>query len=231
MRINKYIAQSGICSRRKAEELIKDKRVEVNGIIVDDLSFKVDKDDTIFVDGKRIDIENKFYYKLNKPVGYISSNYDPHNNKNLETLLDIDQRFFCAGRLDMDSHGLMIITNDGYMVNRLIHPKFEVKKEYIVKVDKLLNNKQEYLFEKPLKLGHGQIAYKQELKIINKKDKIYKVIISQGYKRQIRRMFAMFSSQVIDLKRIKIGQIELGNLEDGSYEKLSKKEMEFLSSL
>lgn len=231
MRINKYIAHAGICSRRKAEELIKNKRVRVNGKLVEEFSLQVSDKDRIEVDGKVISVEEKFYYKLNKPVGYISSNYDPYNEKDLESLVKLDQRFFCAGRLDMDSRGLMLITNDGDLVNRFIHPKFEVKKEYIVKVDKVLDQKQEEAFQKPLDLGQGEIARGQILQLTDKKSKTYKVIIHQGYKRQIRRMFAYFGSEVLDLKRVKMGEISLGDLKEASYEPLSKRELEYLAKL
>lgn len=231
MRINKYIAQAGICSRRKAEDLIKDKRVKVNGKFVEDFSFQVNKGDKVEVDGKLIEIEDKFYYKLNKPIGYISSNYDPHNEKDLESLVNLNKRFFCAGRLDMDSHGLMLITNDGDVVNKLIHPKFEVNKEYIVKIDRLLSKSEENIFTKPIDLGQGEIAVDQEIKLLNKKENAYQVIIHQGYNRQIRRMFKKLNSEVLDLKRIKIGQIELGDLKEGAYTKLDKGEMEFLNKL
>lgn len=231
MRINKFIAKSGLCSRRKADQLIKEKKVSVNGKIVDDFSFDVGRYDKVEVCGKAIGLEEKFYYKLNKPVGYISSNFDPHNDKDLQSLVDIDQRFFCAGRLDMDSRGLMLITNDGDMVNRLIHPKYEIAKEYLVQVDKLLDKRSEFLFLRPIKLGQEEVATGQKLLLLDKKNRIYKIIIHQGYKRQIRRMFKAFESEVVDLKRTKIGDIELGDLEEGQVKKLNDNELKYLKSL
>lgn len=231
MRINKYIAHAGICSRRKAEELIKNKRVKVNGKLVEDFSIRINESDDVEVDGKLIGIEDKFYYKLNKPIGYISSNYDPHNEKDLESLIKINKRFFCAGRLDMDSHGLMIITNDGDLVNRLIHPKFEVKKEYIVKVDRLLTITEEEIFRKSIDLGNGEVSSGAEIYILNQEEKIYTVKIHQGYNRQIRRMFDYFGSKVLDLQRIKIGKIELKDLKEGQYVPLDNNEIEFLKNL
>lgn len=231
MRINKYIAHAGIASRRKADKLIEERRVKVNGKVVDDFSLQVGETDLVEVDGSPIGLEEKFYIKLNKPLGYISSNSDPHNEKDLESLVDIDKRFFAAGRLDMDSHGLMILTNDGDMVNRLIHPKFEVKKEYIVRVDKLLTKDQEDIFRESINLGDGEITTRADLILLNKKEKIYKVKIHQGFNRQIRRMFAHFGSNVLDLKRVKIGKIGLNDLKSGQYVPLDKKEIEFLKSL
>ncbi|MFR6221832.1 MAG: pseudouridine synthase, partial [Anaerococcus sp.] len=134
MRINKYIAKAGFASRRKSEEYIKNGKVYVNGNKLEDLSYQVKEEDEVKIDGKILKIQKNFYYKLNKPLGYISSNYDPHNEKDLNKLLNIDERFFCAGRLDKDSHGLMIITNDGKITNKIIHPSKKIDKIYIVKV-------------------------------------------------------------------------------------------------
>ena len=206
MRINKFIAKTGLASRRKSEEYIK------KGL-------------------KILKIQEKFYYKLNKPLGYISSNYDPHNKKDLNELIKIDGRFFCAGRLDKDSHGLMLITNDGNITNKIIHPSKEINKTYLVRVDKILSKAQEEKFKNSIKLSENEITSKAKISLIDKNQILYKVIIHQGYNRQVRRMFSYFGVKVLDLKRIKIGEIELGNLEDGAYKKLSQKEFEYLESL
>ncbi|MDU7143230.1 MAG: S4 domain-containing protein, partial [Anaerococcus vaginalis] len=153
MRINKYIAKTGFASRRKSEEYIKSGKVYVNGNKLEDLSYQVKETDEVKIDGKILKIQKNFYYKLNKPLGYISSNYDPHNEKDLNKLLNIDERFFCAGRLDKDSHGLMIITNDGKITNKIIHPSKKIDKIYIVKVDKKLTAYQEKNFMDGVKLS------------------------------------------------------------------------------
>ena len=142
MRINKFIAQAGYASRRKADDLIKDGKVKVNGKVLNKMGYDVSEDDIVSIDGEILKLEEYFYYKLNKPVGYITSNFDPHNDKDLNDLIEIDERFFAAGRLDKDSHGLLIITNDGDFTNVLTHPSSGISKGYIVKVDKLLNDKQ-----------------------------------------------------------------------------------------
>lgn len=227
MRINKYIAQSGYTSRRKADDLIKASKVKVNGKVLDQMGYHVKDDDIVSINGEILKLEKYFYYKLNKPMGYITSNFDPHNEKDLNNLIDIDERFFAAGRLDKDSHGLLIITNDGDFTNGLIHPKFEINKEYIVKVDRLLSENDIFKFEKGLNIGNGEITSKSRIQYLS--DNAYKVIISQGYNRQIRRMFAALDSKVIDLKRIKIGAIELDDLASGQYKKFDKKDMEFVS--
>lgn len=229
MRINKYIAKSGLASRRKAENYIKEGKVRVNGKLLKDLSYKVKKCDEVSVCGKILEIEDKFYYKLNKPIGFISSNYDPHNKKDLNDLINIDKRFFCAGRLDKDSHGLMLITNDGEITNKIIHPSREIKKVYIVKTDKAMKKDQMEQFSKSIKLSDTEKTSNAKIENIGKNT--YKVTIHQGFNRQIRRMFAYFDIKVIDLLRVKIGKISLGSLEDGQYKKLSKNELDFLKNL
>ncbi len=231
MRINKFIAKTGLASRRKSEEYIKNGLVFVNGKRLDDLSYQVKKDDEVKVNGEILKIQEKFYYKLNKPLGYISSNYDPHNKKDLNDLIEIEGRFFCAGRLDKDSHGLMLITNDGKITNKIIHPSKEIDKTYLVRVDKKLSKIQEEKFSKSLILSEKEITSNAKISLINENQIIYKVIIHQGYNRQVRRMFKYFGVNVLDLKRIKIGEIDLYDLKDGDYKKLSKKELEYLESL
>lgn len=231
MRINKFIAKTGLASRRKSEEYIKNGLVFVNGKRLDDLSYQVKKDDEVKVNGEILKIQEKFYYKLNKPLGYISSNYDPHNKKDLNDLIEIEGRFFCAGRLDKDSHGLMLITNDGKITNKIIHPSKEIDKIYLVRVDKKLSKIQEEKFSKSLILSEKEITSNAKISLINENQIIYKVIIHQGYNRQVRRMFKYFGVNVLDLKRIKIGEIDLYDLKDGDYKKLSKKELEYLESL
>lgn len=231
MRINKFIAKTGLASRRKSEEYIKNGLVFVNGKRLDDLSYQVKKDDEVKVNGEILKIQEKFYYKLNKPLGYISSNYDPHNEKDLNDLIEIEGRFFCAGRLDKDSHGLMLITNDGKITNKIIHPSKEIDKTYLVRVDEKLSKIQEEKFSKSLILSEKEITSNAKISLINENQIIYKVIIHQGYNRQVRRMFKYFGVNVLDLKRIKIGEIDLYDLKDGDYKKLSKKELEYLESL
>ena len=227
MRINKFIAQAGYTSRRKADDLIAAEKVKVNGKILKEMGYNVKDDDIISIDGKILQLEEYFYYKLNKPVGYITSNYDPHNEKDLNNLIDIDERFFAAGRLDKDSHGLLIITNDGDFTNALIHPSSGISKEYIVKVDKILNDKKIEKFKSGLDIGNGEMTSDAAIRYI--KNNTYIVTIRQGYNRQIRRMFAVLGSTVIGLKRTRIGAIHLNDLIAGKYKKFDKKEMEFVS--
>ena len=226
MRINKYIAKSGYCSRRKADNLIEKGQVKVNGKVLDKPGYEVYEGDLVSINGEILKLEEFFYYKLNKPIGYITSNFDPHNPKDLNDLIDLDRKFFAAGRLDKDSHGLLIITNDGEFANALTHPSNGISKEYIVKVDKRLSAEKIKKFESGLDIGNGEITSRSQ--IFYKGNNTYKVIISQGYNRQIRRMFKVLGLNVIDLERIRIGKVHLDNLESSNYQKFSKKELEFV---
>lgn len=227
MRINKYIAQAGYASRRKADDLIKSGKVKVNGKVLDQIGYDVSEDDIVSIGSEILKLEEYIYYKLNKPVGYITSNFDPHNNKDLNDLIEIDERFFAAGRLDKDSHGLLIITNDGDFTNSLVHPSSGISKEYIVKVDRLLNDDQINSFKTGLDIGNNQITSKAIIRFLG--ENTYRVAIRQGYNRQIRRMFDVLGSNVLDLKRERIGAIYLDDLKEGKYRKFNKKEMEFVS--
>lgn len=226
MRINKFIAKAGYSSRRKADELIEAGKVKVNGQVLTELGYQVGSSDVVSIGGEILKIEEYFYYKINKPVGYITSNFDPHNDKDLNNLLDLDQRFFAAGRLDKDSRGLLIITNDGDFTNSLTHPSSGISKEYVVKVDRLLDKDQIKEFETGLDIGNNEFTADAKIKYIG--ENTYRVLIRQGYNRQIRRMFDVLGSNVVDLKREKIGAIYLDDLKEGHYQRFNQKEMDFV---
>lgn len=229
MRINKYIAHSGYTSRRKADELIFKGKVKLNGQTIKEPGIQVNDNDLVEIDGKNLSIEKKFYIKLYKPIGFITSNFDPYNEKDLNDLVDIDKRFFAAGRLDKDSEGLLIITNDGEFTNNLIHPKFKLDKEYIVKVDSRLSKDQENEFENGLDIGNGEKTSDARIEYLG--NNIYKVIIHQGYNRQIRRMFKVLGKKVISLKRIKIGKISLSDLKEKEYRYFDSEELKFVEEI
>ena len=229
MRINKYIAHSGYTSRRKADELIFKGKVKLNGQTIKEPGIQVNDNDLVAIDGKVLSIEKKFYIKLYKPIGFITSNFDPYNEKDLNDLVDIDKRFFAAGRLDKDSEGLLIITNDGEFTNNLIHPKFKLDKEYIVKVDSRLSKDQENEFENGLDIGNGEKTSDARIEYLG--NNIYKVIIHQGYNRQIRRMFKVLGKKVNSLKRIKIGKIYLSDLKEKEYRYFDSEELKFVEEI
>lgn len=228
MRINKYIARCGYTSRRKADDLVKNGKVKVNGKLTYELGLDIKDSDIVEIDGKLLQIEEKIYIKLYKPRGYITSNFDPYNNRDLNDLVKTDQRFFAAGRLDKDSEGLLIITNDGAFTNQIIHPSKKLDKTYIVRVTKLLNKKDCQRFESGLDIGNSEITSDSRIELIDKASKTYKVTIHQGYKRQIRRMFAQFSSEVTMLKRISIGPIELSDMKPYEKRKFDQTEIDFV---
>lgn len=228
MRINKYIARCGYTSRRKADDLVKNGKVKVNGKLTYELGLDIKDSDIVEIDGELLQIEEKIYIKLYKPRGYITSNFDPYNDRDLNDLVKTNQRFFAAGRLDKDSEGLLIITNDGVFTNQIIHPSKKLDKTYIVRVTRLLNKKDCQRFESGLDIGNSEITSDSRIELIDKASKTYKVTIHQGYKRQIRRMFAQFSSEVTMLKRISIGPIELSDMKPYEKRKFDQTEMDFV---
>lgn len=224
MRINKYIAACGICSRRKAEEYILQGKVKVNEKIIKDLSTNVDeKTDKVYVDNKLIKLENKnVYIMLNKPKGYVTTNSEQFNRKSTSDLIYEDVRVFPIGRLDMYTEGLLLLTNDGEFANKMMHPKNEIKKVYEVNVDKKITDENIKKLQDGVDIG----GYVTKPAIVEKIDEYnMKIIISEGKNRQVRKMCEAVSLKVKNLKRIQIGNLKLGNLKVGKYKILSEKEI------
>ncbi len=220
MRINKYLAKSGLGSRRFCDKLVKDHKILVNNNICNDLSYKVKRDDIVQFNGKIIyPKEKNLYYMFNKPYGVVTTLNDDLNRKDIQYYLhknNIVDRVYPVGRLDYDTKGLIILTNDGDFTYKITHPSFEIKKVYIVIIDGVLNKKNKYILENGIRLEEG-ITSKCDINIIKKsttKSKI-EMIIHQGWNRQIRRMFNKVNHNVISLKRISIGNIRLNNLLEG----------------
>lgn len=230
MRINKFIANTGYCSRRKADLLLEQGKVLVNGKLAE-MGMEVSEQDEITVEGNKIALEEvKRYYLLNKPIGYASTVKDQFQEKIVIDLIDSKERVYPVGRLDKDSFGLLLLTNDGDLAFRLTHPKHNVEKEYIVQVDKKL--KEEDL--KKLSSGimlEGRMTREARFEIFDFKNNIVKVFLKEGRNRQIRKMFKTLGYNVISLERIAFGKIKLGNLKLGTYRKLCKEEIEYLRSL
>lgn len=231
MRINKFIAQSGYCSRRKADELIKNSKVYVNGNLLENLAYQVNNDDIVEIDGNRINKkEDKLYIAINKPIGYTSTIKDKYADKKVVDLIKIKTRIYPVGRLDKDSHGLLILTNDGKFTYELTHPKFHHKKIYEVVVKGKPSN------EDIKKLTNGIILDGYKLK----KSKIlleriignnarYNVTIYEGRNRQIRKMFESINHPVLDLKRIQIGDYKMSDeLKSGDYVILNKNDLDLI---
>lgn len=227
IRLNKYIAECGICSRRKADILIESGKVLVNDIVIKDLGVKIDDTkDIVKVDGKTISKEDKFVYiMLNKPKGYVTTNSEQFGRKSVLDLIDTDYRIFPIGRLDMNTEGLLLLTNDGEFANKLMHPKNKVEKTYIVNVKgNITKEKIEHLIN-GVDIG-GYITKPAQVKIISKDKNEIEIKISEGKNRQVRKMCEAVGLKVINLKRTSIGKLNLGNLKIGEYRYLNKNEID-----
>lgn len=224
MRLNKYIAECGVCSRRKADTLIVDGKVKVNEIVITDLGMKIDdKNDTVKVNNKLIkNIEKKVYIMLNKPSGYITTNDEQFGRNSTKDLIKENIRVFPIGRLDMDTEGLLLLTNDGEFANYMMHPKNSIEKTYIVTTDSNITTEKIEKLKNGVDIG-GYIT--KEAKVRQHSKNKIEIIISEGKNRQVRKMCKCVNINVKKLKRVKIGSLELGNLKVGEYRKLSSKEI------
>lgn len=231
MRINKYIAHCGYTSRRKADELIEKGKVKVNGKVIYDFSYDVKEDDELTINGEILSlVEKKYYLAFNKPVGVISSNYDKYNPVNVFDFINIDTKLFTLGRLDKDSCGLILITNDGDLYNNLMHPSKEVKKYYQVRLNKKINKKDLEKLRNGVDIG-GYITHKASIELLEDTYRpLVDVVISEGKNRQIRRMFLSLGYEVINLKRYRIANIRLGELKEGNYRHLTDIEVRQLKN-
>ncbi|ABR34060.1 MULTISPECIES: pseudouridine synthase [Clostridium] len=233
-RLQKYLANCGVASRRKCEELIISGKVKVNGVIVNEVGIKVDPlKDMIEYDGKEIKKkEDKVYIMLNKPEGYISSVKDEKGRDTILDIVKVNERIYPIGRLDYDSSGLLLLTNDGEIYNKIIHPRVEIIKRYVAVVKGEITDKDKMKFEIGIDIG-GYITAPAELKVISydKGVSTIEIGIHEGKNRQIRKMCAAIHHDVLSLKRISIGEIKLGYLKRGEYRKLNKEELDYINSL
>jgi len=221
IRLNKFLADHGIASRRKAERFILQGKVKINSEVVAKLATKVDpKTDLVEVQGYGVLSEKnkeKVIYKVNKPVGYICSNRRFKNDKLVFDLIDDKRRLFVIGRLDKDSQGLVLLTNDGNLAQKMTHPRYEKEKEYEVEVDKELTKDFLAKMASGVRIDSG-LTRQAKVKPLAKKS--FNIILKQGKNRQIRKMCAKLGYKVQKLKRIRLGSVELGDLRIGSVEKL-----------
>ena len=231
MRINKYLALCGVASRRKCEQLILDGRVTVNGKILTDLAYKVNvKTDKVCVDDNEVNLPTNYvYYKLNKPKGYICTASDDRNRKTIYELVKSPVRLFSIGRLDYNTEGLIILTNDGDLAQKISHPSHETEKEYIVKIEGEIKESELAVLRAGV-VENGKRMPKAKVELLETKDNTSRlsVIIHEGQNRQIRRMFECIGKTIILLKRVRIGNIKLGGLKRGEYKKLSDVELFYL---
>ena len=227
-RLQKVIAESGVASRRKAEELILNKRVKVNGEIITELGVKVSEKDEIKVDDTIISREEKVYYLLNKPRGVITSTNDEHGRKTVVSLIGETKRIYPVGRLDYDTTGALILTNDGEFANMMMHPKNNIDKVYVAKVKGILSPS-EIMQLKDGVIIDGVMTFKSRVKV-KKIDKstntsIVELIIHEGKNHQVKKMFESIGKEVLKLKREKIAFLDLKGLNSGEYRKLNHKEI------
>ena len=230
IRLHKYIAECGVASRRKAEELILSGKVKVNDQIVTRLGTMIDpSSDKIVVNGKLLKRkEEKIYIKLNKPRGVVSAAWDPREKTVIDLVKEIPYRLYPVGRLDKDSEGLMILANDGELANRLMHPRYEHEKEYVVNVRFPMTNDQLKKLESGI-IVEGKKTLPAKVKRISSRK--FFITLREGKKRQIRKMLEAVGNKVIRLKRIRIKNIQLGNLSTGQYAYLTTSEVRSLKFL
>mgnify|MGYP001491017495 CR=1 FL=1 len=231
-RLQKILAQSGAASRRAAEKLITDGRVKVNGTVVTELGSKADPEkDSITLDDQPVRPEtNKVYLLLFKPSGYMTTMKDPEGRPVVTDLLHgVNERVFPVGRLDYNTEGLLLLTNDGEWANRLMHPRHEIEKEYHVRVRGMVTQGQVALLANGVELDDGKTAPAQ-VKVIKDSDNNtwLSIAIHEGRYRQVRRMCEAVSLSVVRLKRVRYGTLDLAGLRQGEFRHLAKIEVERL---
>ena len=232
IRLQKFMADRGVCSRRKAEEYIKSGKVKVNGKVVDQIGIKVDtKKDKVEFQGKIIknnEQKKKIYILLNKPIGYVTTLSDEHNRPTVLELLDTEERVVPVGRLDMYTSGALILTNDGDFVYKVTHPKHEIDKTYIVTIKGIIKQSEVKELENGVVIDEEKTK-PATVKVLKKDDKKditrLEIIIHEGKNRQIRKMCEAVNHKVLQLHRSKIGEIFVKNMNIGEWRFLKKEEV------
>ena len=234
MRINKYLADCGVASRRKCDELIAQGKVKVNGKVVKELGLDIKHTDVVLFENRAVRPSVKrVYYKLHKPKGYVTTASDEKGRKTVvELMRKVQERIYPIGRLDYDTEGLLILTNDGDITNILTHPKNNVKKTYIASVEGDITPADIKQISKGVDIG-GYITQPCSAQILDKDDKFTRVeiVIAEGKNHQVKKMFEAVGKTVAFLKRTSIGEIKLGGLSRGEYKALTTKEISYLKSL
>lgn len=233
-RLQKVIAQAGITSRRKAEKLIEEGKVKVNGKVVTKLGTKVDINDKIVVDGIPLEREEPVYYLLYKPRAVISSVSDDKNRKVVTDFIPTDKRIFPIGRLDYDTSGIILLTNDGDFAHLLMHPKYEIEKTYIAKVDGIISKETMNMLKQGIKLEDGKTAPAKVKRLsINKSKKtsLVELTIHEGRNHQVKRMFEAVGHPVIKLRRERFAFLTCEGMNPGDYRMLTPKEVKQLVAL
>lgn len=234
-RLQKVLAKAGIASRRKAEELILAGRVSVDGEIITQLGFQVKKGAAVFFDGKKVNGEDKVYYILYKPKKVMSTVSDPQKRKTVMDLLSVEQRVYPVGRLDYDSSGILLLSNDGDFTNEMTHPRFHLNKSYEVSVDTVLSLDEIKMLEAGLTLDQGEVVQGIKVKFknknIEKNTSEWIFTLQEGRNRQIRRMVEKLGHNVTRLHRFSFAFLNLNDLRPGLYRRLKPIEVKRLRLL
>ena len=227
MRLNKFLARCGLDSRRKCDDIIKNRKISVNGEIITDFSYQVKEEDVILFNGKYLEIEHdSIVYILNKPKGYVCTSKDTHDRLKVVDLIDTDARLFTIGRLDRDTTGIILLTNDGDFSNRLAHPRYNKEKKYYVKSKGRIDTN----FLKKIKNGYrlnDGTKVKADINLIRCSGNIFDwdIILNEGKNREIKRIFSEFDAKVTLIHRYFFCGFELNTLKPGKYRKISKQEL------
>ena len=234
IRLNKFLSSAGVASRRKCDELIEKGQISVNGKVVTTLGMVIDeKKDKVCFNNKLVSAQSSFVYlKLHKPKGYICSASDEKGRKTIYELLPKEERLFSIGRLDYNSEGLILITNDGDFAKKIMHPSFKIEKEYIVTVEGRISESELAVLRAGV-VENGERLPKAKVKPILFDGKLTRlsVIIDEGKNRQIRRMFEGIGKTIVLLKRISVGPFTLGGLTRGKFKELNHEEMGFVEEI
>ena len=224
-RVQKLLSNYGYCSRRKAEELIKAGRVKVNNKLIT-IGDKAKETDKIYVNNKLVPQQKKIYLMFNKPFGCVTALRDK-KYKTIMHYVRLKQRVFPVGRLDYNTEGLLLLTNDGDFANNIMHPRYEIKKTYLVKINKPITKQEIHEIGKGIKLKDGKTS---PAKIKKLEETLLTVTIHEGKKRIVRRIFYKLGLKVLALRRIQIGKLDLGDLKSGEYRKLTEKDKQKIFS-
>ena len=231
MRLNKFLSNSGVASRRKSDDLISQGKVRVNGKTVTEFGTIInEKKDKVEVEGKAVCLPSSFVYiKLNKPKGYACTANDEKGRKTIYELVKCEERLFSVGRLDYDTEGLIILTNDGDFANKIAHPKYAIEKEYKVNIEGEIKESELAVMRKGA-VVEGEKMPSAKVKFLSYENGITKlsVVIDEGQNRQVRRMFEAIGKDIKQLKRIRIGGVKLGGIKRGDYRDLTPEELDML---
>jgi len=234
MRLQKYLSLCGVASRRKAEELITAGRIKVDGLVVNTQGVSVDANNRVEVDGKLVRLEKKkIYIMLNKPSGFVSTSKDQFDRpKVLDLIKGVSERVYPVGRLDYETEGLLLLTNDGDLANKLMHPSHNVEKVYVVEIKGPYSVDIEQTFSEGIVIDGVKTkpARVERVKTVDRRTTL-RIIISEGRNRQIRRTFEKVNREICSLTRVAVGTLELGEMKVGKWRELNSKEIDYLKSI